>query len=101
MLIISKTKKIAADSKPTKRKIPYFYLMNCKSANTSFSPSVHASTSLSIRLGEDFINQQSTAFDTRFKFTGKEKGSETGYSYPSTGSGRRFGARYCRSAFLY
>ncbi len=60
--------------------------MNCKPANTSFSPSVHASTSLSIRLGEDFINQQSTAFDTRFKFTGKEKDSETGYSY--------FGARY-------
>jgi RHS repeat-associated protein len=68
--------------------------MNCKPANTSFSPSVHASTSLSIRLGEDFINQKSTAFDTRFKFTGKEKDSETGYSYPSTGSGRRFGARY-------
>jgi RHS repeat-associated protein len=79
--------------------------MNCKPANTSFSPGVHASTSLSIRLGEDFINQQSTAFDTRFKFTAKEKDTEiersedsqtplkdkrereqTGYSY--------FGARY-------
>jgi len=47
-----------------------------------------------LAFGEDFVNQQSTAFDTRFKFTGKEKDSETGYSYPSTGSGRRFGARY-------
>ena len=36
--------------------------------------------------GEDFVSQSSTAFDARYKFSGKEKDSETGYSY--------FGARY-------
>jgi len=36
--------------------------------------------------GESFIDQRGTGHDIRFKFTGKEKDSETGYSY--------FGARY-------
>ena len=39
--------------------------------------------------GEDFVSQSSTAFDARYKFSGKEKDSETGYSY--------FGARYYSS----
>jgi RHS repeat-associated protein len=33
-------------------------------------------------------------WNTPYTFSGKEKDTETGYSYPSTGSGRRFGARY-------
>ena len=36
--------------------------------------------------GEQFIDQRQTGHDIRFKFTGKERDSETGYSY--------FGARY-------
>jgi RHS repeat-associated protein len=36
--------------------------------------------------GESFVNQTSTSWETRFTFSGKEKDSETGYSY--------FGARY-------
>jgi RHS repeat-associated protein len=36
--------------------------------------------------GEDFVNQNNNQYDTRFKFTGKEKDEETNYTY--------FGARY-------
>ena len=36
--------------------------------------------------GEQFIDQRQIGHDIRFKFTGKERDSETGYSY--------FGARY-------
>jgi len=36
--------------------------------------------------GESFIDQRGTGHDIRFKFSGKEKDAETGYSY--------FGARY-------
>ena len=36
--------------------------------------------------GEPFIDQRATSYDVRFKFTGKEMDSETGYQY--------FGARY-------
>jgi len=36
--------------------------------------------------GESFVNQTSTSWETPYKFSGKEKDSETGYSY--------FGARY-------
>ena len=39
--------------------------------------------------GEQFIDQRQTGHDIRFKFTGKEKDSETGYTY--------FGARYYAS----
>ncbi len=36
--------------------------------------------------GESFLNQTSTSWQTPYTFSGKEKDSETGYSY--------FGARY-------
>jgi len=36
--------------------------------------------------GEHFVNQTSTSWETPYKFSGKEKDAETGYSY--------FGARY-------
>ncbi len=36
--------------------------------------------------GEPFIDQRATSYDIRYKFTGKEMDSETGYQY--------FGARY-------
>ena len=39
--------------------------------------------------GEQFIDQRATSHDIRFKFTGKERDAETGYSY--------FGARYYAS----
>ncbi len=40
----------------------------------------------SYRDGEHFVNQTSTSWETPYKFSGKEKDDETGYSY--------FGARY-------
>ncbi len=48
----------------------------------------YTSTMLSTGLpfGEQFIDQRQTGHDIRFKFTGKERDTETGYSY--------FGARY-------
>ncbi len=39
--------------------------------------------------GEPFIDQRATSYDIRYKFTGKEMDSETGYQY--------FGARYYNS----
>jgi len=40
----------------------------------------------SLPFGEPFIDQRATSYDIRFKFTGKEMDTETGYQY--------FGARY-------
>ena len=36
---------------------------------------------LYLPLGEHFVNEQSTAYDERFTFTGKERDAETGYYY--------------------
>jgi len=47
--------------------------------------------------GEDYVTQTPTGAAVRYTFSAKEKDTETGYSYPSTGSGRRFGARYYNS----
>ena len=41
--------------------------------------------------GELWVNQQASQYDERFKFTGKERDTETGYDY--------FGARYYCSTF--
>ena len=42
--------------------------------------------------GQTLINQQTSGYDERFKFTGKERDAETGYDY--------FGARYYASGGL-
>lgn len=43
--------------------------------------------------GELWYNQQASAYNERFKFTGKERDEETGYDY--------FGARYFSSSFSH
>jgi RHS repeat-associated protein len=41
--------------------------------------------------GEPFIDQRATSYDTRYKFTGKEMDSETGYQFPiAIGIGARY-----------
>ena len=42
--------------------------------------------------GEPFVNERTTAYEERFTFTGKERDSETGFSY--------FGARYYDSDLM-
>ena len=38
-----------------------------------------------------------SSYDVRYKFTGKERDSETGFDYTSTSSVHSFGARYYSS----
>ena len=42
--------------------------------------------------GEPFVNERTTGYEERFTFTGKERDSETGFSY--------FGARYYDSDLM-
>ncbi|MDD2386984.1 MAG: RHS repeat-associated core domain-containing protein [Bacteroidales bacterium] len=44
--------------------------------------------------GELIVSQRNSEFDSRYKFTAKEHDTETDYTYTSTSSVRRFGARY-------